>query len=75
MSSVDSSTVLAALAMVVGVVVWLVRLEGRINTQSELHKGLVETGKGGRGGQRRGQIRREPGDVLGHLVLEPLLPP
>lgn len=35
-------SIFAAAVPVVGVVVWLIRLEGRVNTQSELHKALKE---------------------------------
>jgi hypothetical protein len=33
--SVEPGTILTAAAMVVGVIVWLVRLEGRLNAQGE----------------------------------------
>ena len=38
--TIDAGAVLAAGAMVIGVVVWLVRLEGKIQTQAELHQQL-----------------------------------
>ena len=42
MTAINSETIFAAVVGVVGVVVWLVRLEGKIQTQSELHRRLVE---------------------------------
>ena len=42
MTAINSETIFAAVVSVVGVVVWLVRLEGKIQTQSELHRRLVE---------------------------------
>lgn len=38
----DMGVVITTGGLVVGGVVWLIRLEGRVNTQAELHKGLKE---------------------------------
>ena len=42
MTAINSETLFAAVVGVVGVVVWLVRLEGKIQTQAELHRRLAE---------------------------------
>lgn len=38
----SADTILAAGAMSVGVVIWLVRLEGKVLAQAQLHKQLVD---------------------------------
>jgi hypothetical protein len=39
-TQIDPGTVLTAAAMAIGVVVWLVRLEGRLNAQGDLYAQL-----------------------------------
>ncbi len=39
----EPGVVLTAVAMVVGVIVWLVRLEGRLNAQGERLEGRLKT--------------------------------
>lgn len=41
MAQMDPGTVITAGIAVVGAIVWLVRLEGRVNAQSQLHEQLV----------------------------------
>ncbi len=38
----DTQSLVESIALVIGVVVWLVRLEGRINTQSALYAQMRE---------------------------------